>query len=236
MSPTRSLPVEHRRTPRILVVDADGDTRLMYREWLQTAGSDVVDAVDGRDAMVNALSVRPTLVITELRLPIFDGFALCDVLRRDFLTKTVPIVIVTAESSPAEVDRARAAGANVVLIKPVTPEALLREIDRLLEDQAPPLASPKPKSTRPAAHRRVATPASQRRLAKKEYERLTTTTPPMQPPDLLCPSCDRPLNYQRSFVGGVSPRNAEQWDQFACVARCGLFEYRHRTRKMRRMA
>ena len=107
MSPTRSVPNEHRRTRRILVADADGDTRLLYREWLDASGSDVVDAVDGRDAMVKALSVRPTLVITELRLPIFDGYALCEVLRRDSLTKTVPIVVVTTESGSSEVDRAR---------------------------------------------------------------------------------------------------------------------------------
>jgi hypothetical protein len=65
---------------------------LLYRGWLDRSGSDVVDAVDGRDAIVKALSVRPALVITELRLPVFDGFALGEVLRRDFLTRTVAIV------------------------------------------------------------------------------------------------------------------------------------------------
>jgi hypothetical protein len=78
---------------------------------------------------------------------------------------------------PWEVDRAHAAGADVVLIKPVTPESLLREIDRLLvaapESQAP-------KTTRSATPRSL----------NKAYRRVTTTTPPRQPPDdLWCPSC-----------------------------------------------
>jgi hypothetical protein len=170
--------------------------------------------------MVKALSVRPTLVITELRLPIFDGYALCEVLRRDSLTKTVPIVVVTTESGPSEVNRARDAGADVILIKPVTTESLLREIDRLLEQPPPATESTEPKGTQPASHRRV---------RKKWYERVTTTTPPIQPPDQWCPACDRPLHYQRSFVGGVSQRHPEQWDEYACAANCGLFEYRHRT-------
>ena len=223
MSPTHSVSHDHRRPTRILVAEPDSDTRMLYRELLHGRGSDVVDAVDGRDAMVRALSVRPSLVITELRLPHLDGFALCSVLRRDSLTKTVPIVVVTAESRPSEVDRAHSAGADVVLLKPVTPEALLREIDRLLEQPPPAAESPAPKATRSAA----------RRTLKKSYERVTTTTPPRQPPDLWCPSCDRPLNYERSFVGGVSQRQPEQWDEFECPSKCGVFEYRHRTRKVR---
>jgi two-component system, chemotaxis family, chemotaxis protein CheY len=223
MSETRSVETTSRRTSRILVADPDSDTRLLYRDLLQSAGSDVVDAVDGRDAMVKALSVRPTLVITELRLPFFDGFALCAVLRRDSLTKTVPIVVATAESRPSELDRARAAGADVVLVKPVTPGSLLREIERLLE-QPPATESPE---------RKAPQLGSPRRSLKKAYQRVTTTTPSIPPPDLWCPRCDRLLQYQRSFVGGVSQRQPEQWDEYGCPSKCGVFEYRHRTRTLR---
>ena len=222
MSLTHSVSPNHRRPTRILVAEPDSDTRMLYREFLRGRGSDVVDVVDGRDAMARALSVRPSLVITELRLPIVDGFALCSVLRRDSLTKTVPIVVVTAESRPSEVDRAHAAGADVVLIKPVTPESLLREVDRLLEPPAP--ESRESEATRSG---------SPRRSLKKSYLRVTTTTPAMPPPDLWCPRCDQPLHYQRSFVGGVSQRQPEQWDEYGCPGKCGVFEYRHRTRKVR---
>ena len=225
MSPTSSVPSDHRRPTRILVADPDSDTRTLYREVLQGRGSDIVDAVDGRDAMVRALSVRPSLVITELDLPILDGFAFCSVLRRDSLTRTVPIVVVTAESRASEVDRARAAGADVVLIKPVMPQVLLWEIDRLLEQP--------PRDAAESGERKATRSGSRHTSLKKAYQRVTTTTPAIPPPDLWCPRCDRPLLYQRSFVGGVSQRQPEQWDQFDCPAKCGTFEYRQRTRSVR---
>jgi DNA-binding response OmpR family regulator len=74
----------------------------------------------------------PTVVIIETRLPIFDGHALCEVLRRDSTTRTVLILVVTTETRPTELERVRAAGADAVLVKPVPPDALLHEIQRLL--------------------------------------------------------------------------------------------------------
>ena len=71
---------------RVLIADADTDTRALYREVMR--GCHVVEAEDGRDALVKALSYPPALVITETRLPIVDGFALCDVLRRDSQTRS----------------------------------------------------------------------------------------------------------------------------------------------------
>src|SRR5262249_56623518 len=52
---------------RILVVDADGDTRALYRQTFALAGHDVIEAADGRDALVKALLESPRLVITETR-------------------------------------------------------------------------------------------------------------------------------------------------------------------------
>jgi predicted RNA-binding Zn-ribbon protein involved in translation (DUF1610 family) len=61
-----------------------------------------------------------------------------------------------------------------------------------------------------------------------------TTQPPLKPPALTCPSCDRHLTYEESYVGGVSQRHAEQWDYYDCPV-CGRFQYRQRTRKLRRV-
>jgi len=119
-----------RRTHRILVADTDGETRAQYRASLH--GCDVIEATDGRDAMVKALSRRPALVITEVGLPIMDGYALCEVLRRDSTTRTVPILLVTTPTTIPALDRARAIGVDGVLTKPVTPDALREAVERLL--------------------------------------------------------------------------------------------------------
>ena len=226
---TASRLVDDRRTVRILVADADAQTRARYRSLLNEVGCDVIEAADGRDALVKALSIRPTLVVTDTRLLGFDGYALCRVLRTDSTTRTVPIVITTAETGQRELDRARAAGADIVITKPVTPDVLLREIQSLVDH---------PESSR------LRNPSSQpprdgpRRVKQvSALLRTQTTTPPAPPPpQLICPRCDRPLTYEHSHIGGVSRRHAEQWDVYTCPAACGTFEYRQRTRRLRRVS
>jgi hypothetical protein len=73
------------------------------------------------------------------------------------------------------------------------------------------------------------------RALSRSFIREDTTTPPQPPPQLVCPGCDQPLTYQHSHVGGVSERHREQWDYFECLNGCGRFQYRQRTRKLRRL-
>src|SRR5436190_21142844 len=122
----------HHPAPRVLIADADADARSLYREVLRLAGCEVVEASDGRQALTEALVRTPALVLTGVRLQYIDGFALCEILRRDVMTRTAPILVVTGERRPAEPTRLRQAGADAVLIKPTTPDALLREIERLI--------------------------------------------------------------------------------------------------------
>ena len=57
-----------------------------------------------------------------------------------------------------------------------------------------------------------------------------TSTPNPAAPSLHCPRCDSPLIYRQTVLNGIKP--LERWDYFDC-RRCGPFEYRHRTRKLR---
>jgi CheY-like chemotaxis protein len=226
-------------TPSILVVDPDEDMRALYRESFALIGCDVVEASDGRDALTKALVRPPTLVITEIALPFLDGYALCEILRRDRATAHVPILVITAEARPAQMGRARRAGADFVLVKPTSLESVLNEMWRLVADS-------QDLRGRAAATRgntatgcdesaiRVARSKRRRTALTKSFSRFTTTTPPASPPELVCPSCDRPLTYEGSHVGGVSERHPEQWDHYVCPASCGTFEYRQRTRRLRR--
>jgi DNA-binding response OmpR family regulator len=223
MNPTTAP--THRRDIRILVVDADADTRSLYEDVLTIAGYEVLAACDGRDALVKAFSERPMLVITETHLPIIDGFSLCGVLRRDSATRAVPILVVTAETRIAMMQRAHSVGADAILNKPVTPDAILAEIRCLLERSRQRMQSV-PNPVREGKSLSLA----------KAHLREQTTTPSMQPPSLFCPTCARPLRYEYSHIGGVSRRHAEQWDVYLCGAGCGQFEYRQRTRKLRQIS
>jgi CheY-like chemotaxis protein len=229
-------------TPSILVVDADDDTRALYRQSFALAGCEVVEASDGREALTRALMRPPTVVVTEITLPLVDGYGLCEILRRDRATADIPILVVTADARPAQTDRARRAGADSVLVKPTPIEHILNEVRRLVADATDVRRHAAATRTHAAARHDVsATPVASsephRRMSlAKSFSRFTTTTPPASPPALVCPSCDSPLTYEQSHVGGVSERHAEQWDHYVCPESCGVFQYRQRTRTLRRLS
>jgi CheY-like chemotaxis protein len=217
--------------PRILVADADVDTRALYRDSFTAAGYDVVEASDGREALLQALMSPPTVAITEIKLPFIDGYALCELLRRDRTTADVPILVVTTEALSAPIERARQAGADVVLIKPAPIEIILNEIRRLVAVSTD-LGE---RGTATSADAPTQRDESANRPGRSKHQRplsRSTTTPPASPPELRCPSCDCPLRYEHSEIGGVSYRHPEQWDYYKC-ATCGTFQHRQRTRTLR---
>jgi two-component system, cell cycle response regulator DivK len=221
-----------RPLPMVLIVDQDDDNRAMYGQYMKAANWIVEEAVDGRDALAKALALRPELIVTEIRLPGIDGFELCKLLRRDFATRGIPIVVVTGDAYPRDWKLALNAGATSVLLKPCLPEAVLAEAVRLLEatrEAGPAAAAP---AAPPADPERREGP---RRGLSRSHVRGETAAPPALPPGLICPQCDCQLDYKSSQVGGVSARNAEQWDYFVCERGCGTFQYRHRTRKLRKV-
>jgi len=218
----------------VLVVDRHADTRSLYAQYLKLEGFDVDEAEDGREALAKALTRRYDAIVTETRLSGIDGYQLCDLLRRDSATAATPLVVVTGDVMTADLDRVRAAGATAVLIKPCLPETLFAELRRVLAGER--ASQPGDGGVRVLpTDDRPAVPGSRRSILSRSHRRGDTTSPPTNPPTLLCPLCDRSLGYQRSYVGGVSARHAEQWDYFKCPADCGTFEYRHRTRKLRKV-
>ena len=223
---------------RVLVADPDADTRALYQTALPLAGCEVIEASDGRDALTKALVQPPALIISEVRLPLVDGYALCEILRRDAATRSVPILIVTADARAIESDRIRKAGANAVLVKPVPPDAVLSAMRNLLTHSADGRGTSAPASAgglANASEKAQALSLEHRTVLAKSHERFQTTAPPAPPPALTCPSCDRSLTYEYSHVGGVSNRHPEQWDYYVCST-CGPFQYRQRTRKIRRVS
>jgi len=229
--------MEHPATPhrsssstlRVLVAEPDASARRLYVDALRPLGCDAIEVADGREALVEALVRRPSVIVIESRLPLVNGPALCEILRRDSQTSTVPIVAMAPDGAAADAERVRRAGATSVLVKPVAADMLVQEVRRLSElgTVVQPFVTPVPiEPSIPAPSKRIAN--------SKAHTRCTTTNPPELPPTLRCPSCDGPLMYERSHLGGVNERQPEQWDDYLCPA-CGTFEYRHRTRRLREL-
>jgi CheY-like chemotaxis protein len=227
--------------PLALLADRDVDSRQMYAEFLRLDAYEIDEAEDGREALVMARTRRPDVLVTETRLPYLSGLELCRLLRRDEQTRTLPIIILTADAMKRDVRLAEAAGADKVLIKPCLPEQLSEQISALLayssqlRERGTALRGHLHRQVEPANELVERSAANIRGRRNRSFIRGMTTQPAVPPPDLPCPKCGRPLAYEKSHLVGVNEGDAEQWDYYKCFP-CGCaFEYRHRTRKVRQL-
>lgn len=118
--------------PRIMVVDDSGMTRKMLSLSISRAGFGVETAENGADALEKLYKEPYDLIITDMNMPQMDGMELLSRLRTDAQYRTVPIVVLSSNSGPAEIQAAMKAGANFYLIKPTDSEKLLECVRKLL--------------------------------------------------------------------------------------------------------
>jgi len=223
-----------------LLVDPDEHSRRVYADALRGEAYEIDEAEDGRQALAKALSRHPDVVISETRLLGIDGFDLARLLRSDHDTRDIPIVLMTRDGHDQALRRARDAGASDVFVKPCVPQELmaaiqrevarsheLRERSRVVGDRVHALVT--------RSETLLAGTSAARQALVKSHYRHETTTPPLPPPALRCPSCDNVLRYAQSYIGGVSAKQSEQWDDYECSSGCGSFQYRQRTHKLRKI-
>jgi CheY-like chemotaxis protein len=210
----------------ILIAAGDPETRGLYHAVLDEPVYTIVECDDGAEALGQAMCARPDIIVAEARLARIDGVSLCSLLRTDPATRKTAIIVITTAQNPMEAARAMIAGADRALAKPFTPDTLASAVREVWERPVSRPVPPEPIAVR------AGDAAGPRRARSRTFRREHTTTPPMMPPALHCPSCQSLLVYEHSETGGVNERSFEQWDYFRCVA-CGPYQYRQRTRKLR---
>jgi CheY-like chemotaxis protein len=119
-------------TATILLIDDITAVRKTLREILEEGGYAVVEAGSMGEALDKVRKVRIDAVISDVMLKDGDGVALCDTLRRHAPTRAVPIVLISGFGTKDLIRRAKAAGADTFLVKPVDAKRLLGETARLL--------------------------------------------------------------------------------------------------------
>ncbi len=117
---------------KILVVEDDEDQLEIIRLILEKAGFAVGTAANGTDALIKTRSISPDLIILDLMLPGLNGFDICETLRKDPATASVPIVILTGLCSQFGRLAGFESGANEFLTKPFKMEELVSKVDKLL--------------------------------------------------------------------------------------------------------
>lgn len=114
----------------ILVVDRDPHVRELESHFLDQAGYSVGFAQDGNGAFEQAGDILPDIIITEILVPVMDGLTLCRRLKADPRTRDIAVLVF---SILAAGDRAREAGADAFLLKPLAEHTLVKTVRQILE-------------------------------------------------------------------------------------------------------
>lgn len=116
----------------ILAVDDSASMRQMVSFTLKGAGYQVVEAVDGVDALNKAKANKFDLILTDVNMPNKDGISLIKDLRALPDYKFTPMLMLTTESGADKKNEGKAAGATGWIVKPFNPDQLLKTIKKVL--------------------------------------------------------------------------------------------------------
>ena len=122
--------------PRILIVDDNQKNLYLLEAILKGNGYEVIAATNGAEALAAAKDDPPDAVITDILMPVMDGFELCRRWKADEQLNSVPVIFYTATyTDPKDQEFARKIGVDRFIIKPQKPEVLASEIKRILDER-----------------------------------------------------------------------------------------------------
>ena len=117
---------------KILAVDDSASMRQMVNFTLTGAGYDVKDAADGQQALELAKREQFDVIVSDVNMPVMDGITLISELRKLPQYKSVPMLMLTTESSSDKKMQGKQAGATGWIVKPFNPDKLLKTIARVV--------------------------------------------------------------------------------------------------------
>ena len=119
---------------QVLIVDDYPGARYLRSRILSDAGYEVLEASSGDDALRIARQAIPALILLDVNLPDISGFEVCQQLKQDPITATIPVIHITgAWLSEADRQQGLASGASAYLVEPVDDVTLLRNVVMLIE-------------------------------------------------------------------------------------------------------
>jgi twitching motility two-component system response regulator PilH len=117
----------------VLIVDDSTTVRQMVSEQLKKSGFEVMEAVDGEEAMEKIRSHLPDLVVTDIVMPRKNGYDLTRWLKNDPKTKHIPVIMCTSKSEEFDVYWGLKQGADAYITKPYHPPDLIDAVKKLLD-------------------------------------------------------------------------------------------------------
>lgn len=124
----------------VLLVDDEPDSLEVAQRILKFYSANVLAAENGQEALAIAVKARPKFVLTDLSMPVLDGWGLLYEMRQDPRTLETPVFALTAHAMTGDRERALAAGFHNYLTKPLMPATFINDLLLLIEG-VPELAS-----------------------------------------------------------------------------------------------
>lgn len=117
----------------VLIIDDDRPLVEMFASALEASQFNVVTAHDGQEGLRKVYEHRPDLIILDINMPMMDGWVVCQRVRE---VSNVPILMLTAQSSPEEIVKGLEMGADDYVLKPCQPHVLVARVRALLRRAA----------------------------------------------------------------------------------------------------
>lgn len=116
----------------ILIVDDSATIRQVVGMTLKTAGYDVLEAQDGKDALNKLDGKKINLIISDVNMPNMDGISFLKEAKKLSSYKFTPVIMLTTESQDSKKQEGQAAGAKAWVVKPFQPEQMLAAVAKLI--------------------------------------------------------------------------------------------------------
>jgi two-component system cell cycle response regulator DivK len=117
----------------VLLVEDNPHNRKIFSGMLAHAGFRVVEAIDGNEALARVAAEVPDLILMDLSIPGVDGWECTRRIKADPKSAQVPIVALTAHAMRGDEERARQAGCDGYLSKPISPKRVVEEVKKMLK-------------------------------------------------------------------------------------------------------
>lgn len=116
--------------------------RTLLRLMLVRSGYEVIEAVDGYDALEKLRTILPDLVVLDVMMPGLNGYDVCVTIRDENATSRIPVIMLSAKTDTASINQGMTAGATLYLTKPVSPDELTRQVSEVLAESSNPFQNP----------------------------------------------------------------------------------------------
>jgi CheY-like chemotaxis protein len=118
---------------RVLVVDDEPDAIKICHYILKMYGAEALSATNGQEGIATALEQKPEVILSDIAMPVMNGYEMIGALKENPQTKTIPVIAITAHALVGDREKAISAGFTGYMAKPLQPKKFIHDLIGLLK-------------------------------------------------------------------------------------------------------